>query len=335
MGQTVVGFFKDVRDVQKAIQHLESKGISNQHVDVSKGRHLDGTADPDGRNTNKITDFFNKLFGHDSDDARLYSTIGQEDVHILTVHAPSGDLAEVAADVLDDCGAMDVDEYKNNNSADRLRTQKNSSDRGSDRASTSFDNMAGRDKSLSARDDYANSLTPENIAGQVSDRTDFDDDERVKYRQGAGNENSEYVDERNYPVDPNKRNRSQDDTDAQMHNPVEGSGQTNSGFGHIGSSHNDDFSRSVERRESDQSGYEERRSGFSGEDMTNDRISSPEDDQRVIDQRNTGQDRSDFNNDEEAPGLENRIETPQEQLNRARRRSRIVNASVDRENRLG
>src|SRR6476620_11449690 len=112
MGQTVVGFFKDFSDVQKALQRLESKGISKQQVDISKGRHLDGTVDPDGRNTNKITDFFNKLFGHDSDDARLYSTIGQTDVYIVTVHASSGDLAEKASDILDDCGAIDVDEHR-------------------------------------------------------------------------------------------------------------------------------------------------------------------------------------------------------------------------------
>jgi hypothetical protein len=36
MGQTVVGFFKDVLDVQKAVRSLESNGISNQHVDISK-----------------------------------------------------------------------------------------------------------------------------------------------------------------------------------------------------------------------------------------------------------------------------------------------------------
>src|SRR5688572_4284048 len=101
MAHTVIGFFKEGSDAQKAVQRLQEKGISSQSIDVSRGQYLDATADRDGRNTNRITDFFNKLFGHDSDDAKRYSTIGQSNVTIVTVHAPSEDLAEEAADVLD------------------------------------------------------------------------------------------------------------------------------------------------------------------------------------------------------------------------------------------
>lgn len=111
MSQTVIGFFKDDAEAQQAVQRLESKGISRDRVDVSRGEYLDATADRDGRNTNRVTDFFNKLFGHESDDAKRYSTIGQTNVTIVTVHASSKDLAEEAADVLDDCGAIDVDEH--------------------------------------------------------------------------------------------------------------------------------------------------------------------------------------------------------------------------------
>lgn len=111
MAQTVIGFFKDAADAQKAVGQLAQKGISQQQVDVSSGQYLDGTADAEGRNTNKFTDLFNKLFGHDSDDAKRYSTVGQSNVTLVTVHATSSELAEQAADVLDDCGAIDVDEH--------------------------------------------------------------------------------------------------------------------------------------------------------------------------------------------------------------------------------
>lgn len=114
MAQTVIGFFKDASDAQKALERLEGKGISRQNVDITRGQYLDATADRDGRNTNRVTDFFNKLFGHDSDDAKRYSTIGQSNVNIVTVHAPNRELAEEAADVLDDCGAIDVDEHASN-----------------------------------------------------------------------------------------------------------------------------------------------------------------------------------------------------------------------------
>ena len=111
MQHTVIGFFKEPSDAQKAVSQLESKGIPRQNLDVTRGEYLDATADLDGRNTNKFTDFFNKLFGHDSNDAKLYSTVGQSNVTMVTVHATSEDLAEDAADILDDCGAIDVDEH--------------------------------------------------------------------------------------------------------------------------------------------------------------------------------------------------------------------------------
>ena len=110
MGQTVIGFFKEPSDAQQAVGRLESKGIPQQNIQVSRSEYRDGTADLDGRNTNKFTDIFNKLFGHDSDDAKRYSTIGQSNVTMVMVHAASNDQAEEAADVLDDCGAVDVDE---------------------------------------------------------------------------------------------------------------------------------------------------------------------------------------------------------------------------------
>ncbi|OLY94261.1 hypothetical protein SAMN05444008_105164 [Cnuella takakiae] len=117
MAQTVIGFFKDPADAHKAVECLNEKGISQQFVDVSKGEYLDGTADSEGRNTNKFTDLFNKLFGHDSDDAKRYSTIVQTNVTLVTVHASSNDLAEAASDILDDCGAIDVDEHGSGNEA--------------------------------------------------------------------------------------------------------------------------------------------------------------------------------------------------------------------------
>lgn len=135
MGQTVIGFFKDSSDANKAVSQLESKGISRQQVDVSRGQYLDATADREGRNTNKITDFFNKLFGHDSDDAKRYSTIGQSDVSIVTVHAASHDMAEDIADILDDCGALDVDEHASRSGQTGSTRTERMSDTGSDQGS--------------------------------------------------------------------------------------------------------------------------------------------------------------------------------------------------------
>lgn len=141
MSQTVIGFFDDASEAQKAIERLQDIGISRQHVDISRiagaapgtvstdsvnpvsGSERDEnsvrrtsddrTVDREGRNTNKITDFFNNLFGgkdKDNDDAGRYSHVAQKSNTIVTVHAPSRELAEKAAEIMDDCGAIDVDE---------------------------------------------------------------------------------------------------------------------------------------------------------------------------------------------------------------------------------
>ena len=136
MAQTVIGFFDDYSEAQEAVQKLQSSGISSDRIDISRGGSgsamggsssaetgtgsFSGTSssegvttDDKGRNTNKVTDFFNSLFGggdNDNDEASRYSTVAQNSNSIVTVHAQSSDEAQTAADILDDCGAVDVDE---------------------------------------------------------------------------------------------------------------------------------------------------------------------------------------------------------------------------------
>jgi stress response protein YsnF len=140
MAQTVIGFFDDQQEAQRAVEKLQAEGISRDRVDVSRGgaTHTsmpgssdvnsvsgserdensmqrtadDRTVDREGRNTNAFTDFFNNLFGggDDSDKADRYSRVAERSNSIVTVHARSREEAERAADILDDCGAIDVDE---------------------------------------------------------------------------------------------------------------------------------------------------------------------------------------------------------------------------------
>jgi stress response protein YsnF len=132
MAQTVIGFFDDASEAQRAVERLVSKGISRERIDVSRGSSggsaststvsspdiigdhptADGrTVDEKGRNTNRFTDFFNSLFGGgDDDDKDRYSRVAERSNSIVTVHAQSGDEAETASEILDDCGAVDVDE---------------------------------------------------------------------------------------------------------------------------------------------------------------------------------------------------------------------------------
>jgi len=118
MAQTVIGFFDNATEAQRAVEKLTSIGISRDMIDVSN--NTTGTAGvADTRTTdrsdrdsddNGITRFFKSLFGGDDDEADRYSRVAQRSGSIVTVHAHSEEEAERAADLLDECGAVDVDE---------------------------------------------------------------------------------------------------------------------------------------------------------------------------------------------------------------------------------
>lgn len=110
MAQTVIGLFENDSDAQKAAQRLQEIGIGRDSVDVSRGTDRDTAVSSDrGDNENGITRFFKNLFG-DSDSADRYSSVSNSSTSIVTVHAQSADQAQLASEILDDCGAIDVDE---------------------------------------------------------------------------------------------------------------------------------------------------------------------------------------------------------------------------------
>ena len=123
MTQTVVGLFDQSTDAQKAVQQLLSKGFTQDNVDLSTTGTTNtnttagtstGTTDF-GLHTNEnegggVKGFFKNLFGNDEDNAERYSTVASRSNSIVTVYAQSADEAERAADILDDNGAVNVDE---------------------------------------------------------------------------------------------------------------------------------------------------------------------------------------------------------------------------------
>ncbi len=128
MAQTVIGMFDDSSEAQQAVEKLVSSGISRDRIDVtdkssssssgstgssysSTGSDSSTTRDhDDDHHDNAITRFFKNLFGDDDDDADKYSKVASRAKCIVTVHAQSSDEAEDAADILDDNGAVDVNE---------------------------------------------------------------------------------------------------------------------------------------------------------------------------------------------------------------------------------
>lgn len=137
MSQTVIGIFNTAAEAQSASQKLAAAGFSLDHIDVANtnraagatsnpgadrdpsdyqntsGTLTEGAADAAGRAGDSIGDFFSNLFGGDDDDndrANRYSHVARQSGSVVTVHCHSAENARQAAELLDEAGAVDVDE---------------------------------------------------------------------------------------------------------------------------------------------------------------------------------------------------------------------------------
>lgn len=143
---TVVGLFRTLADAHLAAERLADAGFAREHVDVaarvaqgaadtmagasrgpanaaapdldptdyrnSSGTVLERVADAAGRTGDSIGGFFSSLFGGDDSEAtRRYTQVAQQPgMSVVTVHCHSAENAHEAARLLDDAGAVDVDE---------------------------------------------------------------------------------------------------------------------------------------------------------------------------------------------------------------------------------
>lgn len=135
MAQTVIGFFDNYSKAQSAVEQLAAAGISRDRIDIASGRSSsENTSHSSGSDTRNegesgISRFFRNLFGDDDDNVDRYSRVGHNSEAIVTVHAQSESEAERAADLLDDYGAVDVDERASGYSATSGSRTSDSDDR--------------------------------------------------------------------------------------------------------------------------------------------------------------------------------------------------------------
>ena len=113
MAQTVIGIFKSSTEAQNAKQHLLNNGFSYDRIDVAAQSESaysdDRSSERDQDFGDRISNFFRNLFS-DEDEVSRYSTAASRGT-VVTVHAQTREEAEAAADILDDYGAVDVDDY--------------------------------------------------------------------------------------------------------------------------------------------------------------------------------------------------------------------------------
>ena len=150
MTHTVIGIFNTAAEAQTAAQKLSASQFKLEDVDVANNRYsadgnnkggadrdpsdyqntsgtmTEGAADAAGRTGDSISNFFSNLFGDDYDDrdrANRYSHVARQSGSIVTVHCHSDENARTAARILDEAGAINVDDkaaemgYQGNNYA--------------------------------------------------------------------------------------------------------------------------------------------------------------------------------------------------------------------------
>ncbi len=114
MEQTVIGIFDNASEAQTAKEKLLNFGFSESKVDISS-QSTTSTESTTSRDrdrdddTDSIGDFFRSLFGsgHEAD---RHSEVAKRGGTVVTVHAQSEQEAERATDILDQYGAVDVDD---------------------------------------------------------------------------------------------------------------------------------------------------------------------------------------------------------------------------------
>ena len=129
MTHTVVGLFEDRAQAQAAMNELIAQGFVKEHIDISNRRFAETDADDNyviddettgNRSTgdgigDRISNFFNNLFGDDETTARSYANAAGDADAILTVQVDSEERAETAREIFDRHDAMDVDEHGSSN----------------------------------------------------------------------------------------------------------------------------------------------------------------------------------------------------------------------------
>jgi len=111
MAQTVIGMFDDAAEAQRAVQQLTNRGFSRDNIDVTNpgsGSLSSTNTDTHHDEESGIGKFFRSLFS--DDDSDKYAHVAKRSQSLVTVHTQSSEQAEEAADILDDAGAVNVDE---------------------------------------------------------------------------------------------------------------------------------------------------------------------------------------------------------------------------------
>ena len=115
MASTLAGVFDDYDDAERARDRLSSAGFARDAVQITPERSAWGSGDPTwgGRTEQSggLRGFFASLFGSDDDESHgHYSEAVRRGNIVLTVTLHDDSQIDRATEILEECGAIDVDE---------------------------------------------------------------------------------------------------------------------------------------------------------------------------------------------------------------------------------
>jgi hypothetical protein len=116
MASTLAGVFDNHDDAERALERLTSAGFRREAIQVTPERSVWGTGDATygghAKQPGGLRGFFAKLFGIGDDDEAHghYSEAVRRGSVVVAVEVDDDDQIEHATDILEDCGAIDVDE---------------------------------------------------------------------------------------------------------------------------------------------------------------------------------------------------------------------------------
>lgn len=114
MSHTLVAVFDNHSEAQEACRKLQAAGIDKQSIQLNGVESTAGQMAPRSDSDDEpgaISRFFSSMFGMDDGrDATKYTEAARRGNTILTVTVADENRVEEISDMLDDCGAVDVDE---------------------------------------------------------------------------------------------------------------------------------------------------------------------------------------------------------------------------------
>jgi hypothetical protein len=111
MSQTVIGIFVSPKAAGEAIENLISQGFDKEDISVMQNGPTDESNSPIEREGSEdgITHFFKSLFNNDDSREEDYAEIAKNGTTV-TIYTQSDDQSEIAANILDDFGAVHIEE---------------------------------------------------------------------------------------------------------------------------------------------------------------------------------------------------------------------------------